>query len=100
MRERIPDATPSELCQRLNQINWSVSNPTWENILIAPTGKVLTGKPNVSRAAELIAHRSGAKLTENEKRVLLQFIHGPESPEERKLPLPVIPCQPAPNEEI
>lgn len=85
MRERCEGVEEKELCNRLNHINWDVSDAMWHGVLMNPNGRVMSGKNTVNRAAEFIAHLGGAQLTDEENNRLLEHIHG-EDWEQYELP--------------
>ena len=88
MRERCVGVSESELCERLNRIDWGVNNSMWHGVLMNPNGRVMSGRGTVNRACEFIAYLAGAKLTEEETQRLLEHIHG-EGWESHALPDPV-----------
>lgn len=88
MRKRCAGVNDSTLCERLNHIDWRMNIPMWEGVLVAPNGRVMSGKTTVNRAALFIAHLGGAPLTADERQGLLEAIHG-EGWEKHELPQPV-----------
>ena len=88
MRERCEGVPESELCSRLNLINWGVEDTIWHGILMNPNGRVMSGRTTVNRAAEFIAHLGGAQLTGEESKTLLKHIYGDDW-EQHELPQPV-----------
>ena len=87
MRKRCEGVSDSTLCERLNHIDWRMNIPMWESVLVAPNGRVMSGKTTVNRAALFIAHLGGVPLTADERRGLLEAIHG-VGWEEHELPKP------------
>ena len=88
MREKCEGISEDELCNRLNGINWNVNDEMWHGVLMNPNGRVMSGKNNVNRATEFIAHLGGAALTDDERNNLLEHIYG-DSWESKELPSPV-----------
>lgn len=88
MRDKCVGVGENDLCDRLNQINWSVNASMWHGVLMNPNGRVMSGRGTVNRACEFIAHLGGAKLTEEETKRLLEHIHGEEW-DNNRLPDPV-----------
>ena len=89
MREKCEGVSESELCSRLNRINWDVEDAMWHGVLMNPNGRVMSGRTTVNRAAEFIAYLGGAELTEDENKALLEHIYG-ENWEQHELPSPVV----------
>ena len=89
MRERCAGISEGELCDRLNRIDWDIKAEMWKGVLVAPNGRVLSGKTAVNRAAMFIAHLGGVQLTGKERDELLEGIHG-DGWEEYELPQPVV----------
>ena len=85
MRERCEGIPEIDLCERLNQVNWDVSNSMWNNVLMNSSGRVMSGKTTVNNAAEFIAHLGGVKLTDDERDALLKRIYREER-EGKELP--------------
>ena len=88
MRDRCQGVAETDLCDRLNLIDWGVANQMWRGVLINPNDRVMAGRGTVNRACEFIAHLGGAKLTDEETNTLLGHIHG-SGWEKHKLPDPV-----------
>lgn len=88
MQDRCQGVAETDLCDRLNLIDWGVENQMWRGVLINPNDRVMAGRGTVNRACEFIAHLGGAKLTDEEANALLGHIHG-SGWEKHKLPDPV-----------
>ncbi len=86
-RNRCKELEDADICQRLNKIDWDMQNRAWENVLVAPNGRVLSGKGVVNTASEFIAYLCGAPLTESERSALKNKIAGPDS--DYELPPPI-----------
>lgn len=92
MRVRCAGVSEETLCARLNRIDWSIDADQWKGVLVAPNGRVLSGRTVVNTAADFIAHLGGGSFSEEEKEALLDKIHGPDWKEEGlELPKPVDP---------
>ena len=76
MRDRCQGVGDSALCERLNRIDWRMGSLLWENVLVAPNGRILSGRTTVNTARLYIAHLCGANLTDQEQEGLLERIHG------------------------
>jgi len=70
--------TPSEdgsrlslniICKRINDLDWSVSNSLWQNVLMSGD-KVVVGKQAMKFSSRFIAYILGEKLEKKEKQVL------------------------------
>ena len=85
MRERCEGVPESELCERLNRINWDVSDSMWHGVLMNPNGRVMSGRNTVNLAAQFISHLGGAQLTDDENNLLLERIYGADW-EQHELP--------------
>lgn len=57
------------ICNRLNDLDWSVSNSLWQNVLMSGD-KVVMGKQAMKFASRFIAYILGEKLEKKEKQVL------------------------------
>ena len=88
MRERCAGVSEEALCDRLNRIDWGIAADHWRGVLVAPNGRVLSGRGAVNTAAIFIAHLGGAQLSATERERLLEMIHGSDW-ESRELPEPV-----------
>ncbi len=88
MRERCEGVSEDTLRDRLNRIDWGIEADHWQGVLVAPNGRVLSGKTAVNTAADFIAHLGGAPLSEEKKNALLEKIHG-SGWETRELPPPI-----------
>ncbi len=88
MRERCEGVSEDDLCERINQIDWSVKNKMWEGVLMNRNERVMAGRGTVNRACEFIAHLGGAKLTDEETKTLLEHIYGSDG-QKHNLPDPV-----------
>ena len=89
MRKKCEGVEEEELCNRLNRINWDVSDPMWLGVLMTSNNRVMAGKTTVNRAAEFIAHLGGTHLTDEENKHLLKHIYGNEW-EQHQLPSAVV----------
>ena len=69
----------TEICKRLNRIDWSVDWDEWENVMMNASGRVMSGKTTVNNAALFVARLCGAKLEEHEERDLQTWIAGDSS---------------------
>lgn len=76
MRDRCAGVSDSALCERLNRIDWGIDAPLWQGVLVAPNGRVLSGKTTVNVALLFIAHLCGAQLSADERKRVLERIHG------------------------
>ena len=85
MLKRCEGVDGAGLCARLNRIDWSATSPVWHGVLMNPNGRVMSGRNTVNRAAEFIAHLGGAGLSEEERKRLLEHIHGDQW-EDKELP--------------
>ena len=54
-----------EACKRVNELNWAVSDPRWQQVLMNGD-KMLSGKSAVNFAAQVIAYWLGEKLTDSQ----------------------------------
>ena len=54
-----------EACNRANQLNWSVDDPRWQQVLMNGD-RVGTGKTTVNYASRVIAYRLGQEITDQE----------------------------------
>lgn len=79
--------TDTELCARLNKIDWSLRNPQWRGVLTNEAGRVLSGKTTARLAALFVVYLCGAQLTEDERTRLREHIWGADT--DRELPAPV-----------
>lgn len=59
----------NKICDRINDLDWSVSNSLWQNVLMNGD-KVVTGKQAMNFASRFIAYILGEKLEKKEKEVL------------------------------
>jgi DNA sulfur modification protein DndB len=59
-----------EICQRLNAINWSLTNDMWQEILMHGN-KIMSGKTAVSLATDFVLYFAGALHSEEDKEKLL-----------------------------
>lgn len=89
LRLQTPDEDGSRLstkviCERINHLDWAVTNPTWQHVLMIGD-KVITGKQAMMFASRFIAYLLGEKLEEKEREVLAQQYAGPFSTD-KKLP--------------
>ena len=75
------------LFERINTINWSVSDKMWEGVLTNPNGRVMSGRTTVTKASKFIAHLLGAAFDEETKRDLSEKIYGDP---DHALPEPVL----------
>lgn len=85
--EACPEVPEKEVCERLNLIDWRIDQPHWHGVIMNPNGRIMSGKTAVNRTAEYISHLAGVKLTDEEKRVLIEQIAGEE---EYTLPAPLV----------
>ena len=88
MREKCIGISEDSLCERLNLVDWDVSNAMWHGVLMNPNGRVMSGRATVNRACEFIAHLGGVELTDEEDSRLREQIYG-EDWEQHPLPDPV-----------
>ena len=70
MREKCEGVSDGDLCGRLNRINWDLNHEMWHGVLMTPSGRVMSGKVTVNRAAEFIAYLGGAAVFTNRNREL------------------------------
>ena len=54
-----------EACQKVNKLNWSISEPRWQQVLLNGE-KVVSGKSAVNFASQVIAYWLGQRLADNE----------------------------------
>jgi DNA sulfur modification protein DndB len=59
----------NEICERINQVDWTVENPVWQKVLMN-NSKVISGKQARAFAARFIAYMLGDNLEPKEKSVL------------------------------
>lgn len=78
IRDRI-GKSDTEVCKRLNLIDWSVEWSEWENVMMNASRRVMSGKTTVNNAALFVARLCGAKLEEHEERDLQTWIAGDSS---------------------
>jgi DNA sulfur modification protein DndB len=90
LRLQVPDSDGSalsleDICKRVNQVDWTVSNPMWQHVLMNGD-KVVTGKQAVSFAARFIAYYLGESLAKKEKDLLKEHYqdHFPASERSKK----------------
>lgn len=76
LREKCADTSVSELCNRLNRIDWSLAWDGWEGVLVNKNGRVMSGKTTVNFAAQFIAYLAGGELTDEERARLKDHIAG------------------------
>jgi len=76
------------LVRKINKIDWAVKNKMWYGILIKPNGRTMSGKSVANNASKFIAHLMGAKLTRDERRDILNAIHGTTRGHTLPKPLP------------
>lgn len=88
MREKCSGVSEASLCDRLNRIDWGIDAGLWKGVLVAPNGRVLSGKTTVNRAAAFISHLGGVRLSANERGALLEAVHGADW-QTHELPAPV-----------
>ena len=74
LRLQIPNAEGSRMsvdviCKKINDLDWSVSNPVWQNVLMSGD-KVVAGKQAMKFASRFIAYLLGEKLEKKEIQVL------------------------------
>ena len=81
----------SEVIERLNAIDWKVSNPIWQHVLMSGD-KVVSGRTAALYASRFIAYLAGEKLSPQEKSALLEnyiALYPPEERKDKKLPPPI-----------
>ena len=88
MDDRLPGASRVDLCNRLNRIDWSLSDPKWHGVLMNPNGRVMSGRTTINTASLFIAHLAGAPLSQEERDGLIEHIAGDD--ESYRLPDPVV----------
>ena len=59
------------ICERINEVDWSVTNSLWQHVLMIGD-KVVTGKQAMNFASRFIAYYLGEKLEKKEREVLEQ----------------------------
>jgi len=65
--------SPSEICGKINSIDWRKSNPLWENVLMAPDGnKILAGQTVIRFATDFISYMLGSYFDNEAKTKLLE----------------------------
>ena len=85
--DRCDRVQESELCQRLNAIDWRIENSMWQNVLVTPDHKMLSGPKPAKYATLFVAHLGGARLLEEERVDLVEAIAGDQPYE---LPMPIV----------
>lgn len=72
----------NKICERINDVDWSVTNSLWQHVLMNGD-KVVTGKQAMNFASRFLAYIFGEKLEKKEREVLeQQFLS--QFPEEHK----------------
>ena len=66
----------AELVRKINEIDWNMDSKMWLGVLVRPNGRIMSGRPAAKNAIKFIAHLLGAKLTKEETKGLLEWIHG------------------------
>jgi len=54
--------TSSEICNKLNKVNWKLENETWRGIMTKSGDRIESGKDNLQLSAKLISHLCGADI--------------------------------------
>lgn len=83
------DLSWSDICKKLNQVNWSFDNELWFNILVigAANKRMITGKESIRGAGMVISYLvMGSKMNAVEKDDVLQIIRNARNDESAKLP--------------
>ena len=81
-------ASEPDLCERLNRIPWEIEDPLWQNVLVHPNGRLMSGKTTINTAALFVAHLLGAELGIEQRAQLVEQIAGSTGAYE--LPDPVV----------
>lgn len=71
----------------INSIDWSVKSKMWTEILVLPSGRMMTKKVTTDNAAKFISYMLGKKFNNKEKQDLETRLYGEDS--NRTLPDPV-----------
>lgn len=88
IRDRCSSISDSEVCHRLNRVDWRIKSEMWHGVLMNQNGRIMAGKTTVNFAAHFIAHLGGAKLTDEERTSLIDHIAGGDK--DYQLPSPIV----------
>lgn len=80
--------SPTETLERINEVNWRIDNPMWQDILMKGN-KIVAGKQAVNFAARFIAYYLGAPMQQKEVEVLSDQFAGFQGEYKRGLPVPL-----------
>lgn len=79
----------SEICNRLNRVNWAFTNELWFNVLIIGSAnkKMMTGKDSIRRAGMIISYLvMGSSFNQAELDDVTQIIRNARNDESTELP--------------
>lgn len=83
---RCGELTASEVCRRLDSLDWAIDGELWRGVLVRANGRVMSGATTVNQARLFVAHLCGATLDSRERKALTSHIFGDDK--NQKLPKP------------
>lgn len=81
IEERCRTLTASEICRRLDSLDWSIDHELWRGVLVRANGRVMSGATTVNQARLFVAHLCGSRLDGRERQALKSHIFGDDNGE-------------------